>query len=145
MKTSDLKLGNWVSHYDNLQPFDTVSAIEFGMVHLSSKEYPDDERDLCGISITYSLLQKIGIVKAGKFLILNFNAQQIIEFDIFLKTPNILLKFQNIKVTYIHELQNILSFLLSEKECIHFSNRFRIACKLHKLNIIMREELNEVA
>ena len=59
MKSSDLRLGNIVAvcYEDRITP-DTVLILEPGLVHLSSRENPDSDRDIIGVPLHEEWLRK---------------------------------------------------------------------------------------
>ena len=59
MKSSDLRIGNIVAvcYEDTVTP-DTVLVLEPGVVHLSSRNHPDSDRDIIGIPLQEEWLRK---------------------------------------------------------------------------------------
>jgi hypothetical protein len=61
MKYNELRLGNLVSLVYDPDKFGVVIAMDIaGSVHLGNKETADDIRDIIGIQITETLLEKLG-------------------------------------------------------------------------------------
>jgi hypothetical protein len=63
MKASDLRLGNFAGVcYEDTFVADEVIVLEPGVVHLSKRKYPDDERDIVGVPLTEDWLRKFGFL-----------------------------------------------------------------------------------
>ena len=59
MKSSDLRIGNIVSVcYEDIVTPDTVLILEPGVVHLSSRNTPDSDRDIIGVPLHEEWLRK---------------------------------------------------------------------------------------
>ena len=59
MKSSDLRIGNIVAVcYEDIVIPDTVLVLEPGVVHLSSRNNPDSDRDIIGVPLEEEWLRK---------------------------------------------------------------------------------------
>lgn len=115
MKASDLRLGNFagVCYEDTFVP-DEVIVLEPGVVHLSKRKYPDDERDIVGVPISEDWLSKFDFdfdTDMGHWVFKNIFIQKS-TFE-----PGRYWVWQSnsiiLKITFVHELQNLL-YTLSE-------------------------------
>jgi len=102
MKSTELRLGNLVSLAYDPEKYGVVISMDIaGSVHLGNKEQADDIRDIIGLEITESLLEKLGyetVIYTGDHEItLSFNGKRImVSID---ETTIYHLRF-------FHELQN---------------------------------------
>ena len=113
MKASDLRLGNFAGVcYEDTFVADQVIVLEPGVVHLSNRKYPDDERDIIGVPLCEDWLRKF-----------DFNYDTVLERW---ECKNIIIKktiyeseiywlWQSkagiLRIAFVHELQNLLHTL----------------------------------
>lgn len=117
IKTEDLRIGNYITLvYDEVGPL-KVEELQLGCVHLENRAYMDDERDVIGIEITSSWLEKAGFVhhsdkgvqegevwKKGSFFLESGNTDSIWRFSISGT-------YFKISIKWVHQLQNLLALI----------------------------------
>lgn len=118
MIASECRIGNIVALCDGQVP-DTISAIEPGMIHLSGRHLPDDERDIEGVFFTIEKLEEWGEI-TDKKLTITIDRKKIL-FSIRKLGRRCVIFFckdefsPSLQLNYIHELQNLV-FALTGKE-----------------------------
>ena len=112
MKSSDLRIGNIVAVcYEDIVTPDTVLVLEPGVVHLSSRNHPDSDRDVIGVPLHEEWLRKFNF----KY---HFHSDEWRFDEIFIKRQEKeiyvwLVRFETFqtKILYVHQLQNVLHIL----------------------------------
>ena len=112
MKSSDLRIGDIVAVcYENIVTPDTVIVLEPGVVHLSSRNNPDSDRDIIGVPLQEEWLRKFNF----KY---HFHSDEWRLDEVFIKRHEKeiyiwLVRFETFqtKILYVHQLQNILHVL----------------------------------
>ncbi len=110
MKSSDLRIGDIVSvcYEDGIAP-DKVIVLEPNVVHLSQRQYPDNDCDIIGVplnqqwfvhfSFTYN--SDLNVWRNGKIQIKKINAEYwSVQYGTLI-----------LKIKCVHELQDILHLL----------------------------------
>ncbi len=106
MKATELMIGNLVCMAENIFPPDIVVALEPGLIHLSKREFPDDENNVEGVPISLDYLKRNGSIVFKSFFYKDFT------FEINGLGNMLTLKINNrlkLNFSFVHELQNFIS------------------------------------
>jgi hypothetical protein len=112
MKSSDLRIGNIVAVcYEDIVTPDTVLLLEPGVVHLSSRNNPDSDRDIIGVALHEEWLRKFNF----KY---NLHSDEWTFNEIVIKkiksdnTNTWLAQSETfkLKIGFVHQLQDLLMY-----------------------------------
>ncbi len=113
MKASDLRLGNFAGVcYEDTFIADQVIVLEPGVVHLSNRKYPDDERDIIGVPLSEDWLRKFDFHYDPTLE--RWEYKNIIIKKISYQSDNYWIwqsKAGVLKIEFVHVLQNLLHSL----------------------------------
>lgn len=122
IKTEELRIGNYITLvYDEVGPL-KVEELQPGCVHLENRKYMDDERDITGIEINPSWLQKTGfepctddttqngeVWKKDRCLLESDSTHGVWRFSI----SGTLF---GISIKWVHQLQNLMALIKDVEE-----------------------------
>ena len=119
MKSTELRIGNWVLHKDVIQFVESINDTDSGMAVCCLSEHDNGCQDLKPIPLTEEWLLKLGL-KHEKFdwnneppnkdVSVGYNGNDFINNEMTFKYKTVLFK-----ITHVHQLQN-LYFALTGKE-----------------------------
>lgn len=122
IKSEDLRIGNYITLvYDEVGPL-KVEELQPGCVHLENRAYMDDERDVIGVEVTPSWLEKAGFVlhsdkgvqegevwRKGSFFLESDHTDGIWHFSISGT-------YFKVSIKWVHQLQNLLALIKNLEE-----------------------------
>ena len=112
MKASDLRIGNIVGVcYEDILIADQVVILEPGVVHLSSRNNPDSDRDIVGVPLQEEWLKKFNF-KYNSYSD-EWKFDEIIIKKIQNENVNIWLvqsETFKLKIAFVHQLQDLLRY-----------------------------------